>query len=437
MKSFLCILIVALTLGACSSPYEGDYFLVDGDYLESGTKIMVIDTFTVKLSNFKIDSIVTSGTDRLLFGQYDDEYFGRVRAESFFQMYPSSYSITDGATLDSVALILGYDKYYYGDTLQPVTLNIHKVIEKVKPANDDFYNTSSIAYNQTPITQVTVAPRPLSGDSIHVTLPNSFGAAIFNAIEENQIDEFSDFEEVFKGLTIQPELESNTSILGISKSTDDTYLRFYYSLGGEVGEDSYTFDLKLSQGDVSSYNKISSTNSSECLSQMIDQDLSIATSECDFRGVMQSGTGYTFRIDFPTLKNLYDWPVKGTVLSADLTFTPDWGTYNEPFHLQDSLIVSKIRAKNNITGQLDNGEDYIYANRVEGASEFELTSYNVALDGYVDDLLDPDTQDTNEGLTFYPELFNAMVDRMIIDDDPDSEYRPKLKIVYAIYDVEN
>ncbi|WP_053991576.1 DUF4270 family protein [Mangrovimonas sp. TPBH4] len=437
MKSFLSILIVVLTLGACSSPYEGDYFLVDGDYLEVGTKIMAIDTFTVKISNFKIDSIVTSGTDRLLLGQYEDEYFGTVRAEPFFQMYPTSYYIEDGSTLDSVALILGYDTYYYGDTLQPITLNIHKVMEKVKPANDDFYNTSSIAYNQILVEQVTIAPRPMSADSMHISLPNSFGLAIFNAIEANQVDEFSDFEEVFKGITLQPSLEDDACIIGISKSTEDTYLRFYYSQGGEVGEESDTFDLKLSQSDVSSYNKISSTNSSDCLTQMTDQDLSIATSECAYQGVMQSGSGYTFRIDFPTLKDLYNLPVKGTVLSADLIFTPEWGTYPEPFHLQDSLIVSKIRGKNNITSQLDNGEDYIYAKRVEGASEFELTSYKVPLDGYIDDILNPDIQDTNEGLAFYPELFNAMVDRMIITDDPDSEYRPKLKIVYAVYDVEN
>src|SRR5690606_4939474 len=154
----------------------------------------------------------------------EDLYLGRIRSSSYFELNGSNFNIDDEAVIDSVGLILGYDKYFYNDTTSVSTIDIHVLTDFLKSDDDAFYNTSNIPYNQTPVTTFEYYPEP-NKDSLYVQLPTNFGNNIFQELIDG-IDNNEDLIQVFKGITLQPNQQDDASVIGFSKLKEKTYVRF-------------------------------------------------------------------------------------------------------------------------------------------------------------------------------------------------------------------
>src|SRR5688572_14999594 len=75
--------------------------------LDNKIQTVMIDTFTVRTSTVLLDSITTSGTNRILVGSYQDPVLGFISAASYFQIAPKlPLSIEINAVYDSAALLL-------------------------------------------------------------------------------------------------------------------------------------------------------------------------------------------------------------------------------------------------------------------------------------------------------------------------------------------
>ena len=176
-KSYLKLfsaIAIAIFVISCSTDSDEESTLAGEDFTNTNIRVLSIDTFSVKFSTMKFDSISTSISSRLLIGKYEDDDMGIVSSSSYMQLNPDSYYIDNDAVLDSVGLVLGYDTYYYNDTTQVSTLNIHKLIDKMSSDDDVFYNTSETAYETTPLISKSYIPTP-NRDSLFVTLPYTFG----------------------------------------------------------------------------------------------------------------------------------------------------------------------------------------------------------------------------------------------------------------------
>ncbi|MEO1548126.1 MAG: DUF4270 family protein, partial [Bacteroidota bacterium] len=130
----LCISLglTALVVACAVDTSEIPTLEVGQEFVDSNVRVVTTDTFTVAVTTFKFDSIVTSGTDRLLIGQYPDEYFGQVKTATYMELAPLTYSLPSDAELDSVGLVLGYDNYFYNDTTQLSVLNIHELSDELR-----------------------------------------------------------------------------------------------------------------------------------------------------------------------------------------------------------------------------------------------------------------------------------------------------------------
>src|SRR5690606_24870975 len=171
--NFFIISLLYLLISGCSMDNENIPTLVVGqEFTNSAVRVISIDTFDVELTTFKFDSIITSNTNRILLGQYEDLYLGRIRSSSYFELNGSNFNIDDEAVIDSVGLILGYDKYFYNDTTSVSTIDIHVLTDFLKSDDDAFYNTSNVPYNQTPVTTFEYYPEP-NKDSLYVQLPTN------------------------------------------------------------------------------------------------------------------------------------------------------------------------------------------------------------------------------------------------------------------------
>ncbi|XLS29529.1 DUF4270 family protein [Flavobacteriaceae bacterium M23B6Z8] len=433
MRFYVLLAVLIIVHASCSSERDEIPVLeVGSDFTDSNIRVITIDTFKVELSTFKFDSLNTSSSNRLLVGQYLDDFFGQIRASNYFELTANSYTISEDAELDSVGLILGYDNYFYNDTIPSSRLNVHLLKEEVNPEDEIFYNVNTLEYEQNPIAVLDYQPEPRDDDSLYIALPFEFGNMIFKGIQDNDINDDDDLREALKGISLQPGENDNSSIIGFSRNAGQTYLRFFFKEKNEEEEEK-TFDLFIKSDGPRAFNNLRSDVSNLPLDTLIDQEINLLSSKTNNQSFIQAGIGYATRIQFPTLKDIYDIPGTGTVLSAVLQIKPPRSSYSDLQPIRDSLNVNIVDQNNRITEQVTNGGGAVYGRINDKNSEFNEVIYEIPVGIYVDrKLLEPFTID--DALILYQENYNSTVDRIILNDSQNSDFNAKLIIKYAIYD---
>ncbi len=410
---------------------------VGQDFTDSNVRIISIDTFTVELSTFKFDSINSSSSNRLLLGQYNDEYFGRVRSSNYFELTALNYSLPEDAELDSIALILGYDRYFYSDTTKVARMNVHVLTDEVNPEDDIFYNTSILPFEATPITTRNYLPEPFDEDSLHISLPLDFGQTIFDLISDGDINDDEELRRKFKGFTLQPGEDDDASIIGFSKNSENTYLRFFYTVPGEFGDDEEIFDLFIDPATIipNSFNNITSDVAGTFLEPLIDQEINLLSKDSEDRSYIQGGIGYATRIQFPSIRKIYDIPGTGTILNATLQIKPPPQVFSDVLPIRDSLFVDIADQNNELVDRLFNGRGGVFATINEENIEFNEVVYEIPVGFYLEQELE-EAPTIDNALVLFSRNYNQTVDRIVLEGESSTDFRARLILTYAIYDEE-
>ena len=151
---------------------------------------------------------------------------------------------------------------------------------------------------------------------------------------------------------------------------------------------------------------------------------------------MHSGIGYVTRIQFPTIKQLFDIPGQGTILSAILQLKPSPGTYTDLTPIRDSLIINLIDQNNRITERLFFGGEPVYGIINEQLEEFDELIYEIPIGVYIDRELN-ETNEIDDAFVVFPPEFGRGVDRILLEGENSEDFQAKLILTYAIYDDEN
>ncbi len=440
MRFIIISIACTILLMSCSQDELKNY-PVGSDFIENDIQVRVIDTFSIKTGTFKLDSLITSSTNRILLGSVIDDDFGHLTTQSYFQIKNSTFSIDSDAVYDSIGFVLNYDTYYYGDTTQIQTYKIHRVLETVKPnEGDEFYNTSKLDYDSESLGEITFSPRPNSGsDSLYIPMNYELGEDIFNKIVDNDINNSDDFLQFFKGLTIVPDLSTNSHILGFNVKTsanaiNNSSMRLYYTVDDDDSEDnSYFIDFYITASDKQ-FNTIKTDLSNTIIDGFENSETIIPSDDTTNLIFSQAGTGISARIEIPSIKKLNEISNTGTTLSAELTFVPLDGSYNDGKPLKDSLAVYIVDHKNRILSQLTTIDaDVSYAILNPYDDEFDQqTYYSLDLSGYVEEILNTD-YDLNYALMIQFIDYDKTVDTVIIENDSDEGNQIKLTVNYLNY----
>lgn len=436
MKFLLFLLCCASLLTSCSKPDSIPTLEVGQDFTNSNVRVISIDTFAVELSTYKIDSIVTSSSNRILIGQYSDEIFGITKAESYMELIPSNYSIPNDAKLDSIALILNYDGYFYSDTLKTSSISVHLLKDEVRPEDDEFYNTSTIPYEEIPVASIQYQPEPQREDSLYISIPNTVGQLIFDKIQDEVINDREEFRNDFKGFALLPGMSDDSSVIGFTTDNTETYLRFFYTLeDSEFEDDEQTFDLSINSVESfpTYYNNIQSNAQGTYLEALTDQEIDLSSNAANNRSYIQAGVGIITKIDFPSIKNVQEIPGTGTILDAILRIKPPPQTYNDLLPIRDSLFVNYADQNNNIGVQLANGLGEIYATINENDKEFNEIAYEIPISTYLDQEIS-EIPEIDNSIVIFPQNFNNTVDRIVLEGENSVDFEAQLIITYAIYD---
>lgn len=432
MKNIFRLIYLLTVLVSCSEDNLDSEFLAGSAFTDSNIKVILIDTLTIETSTMKFDSINTSTSNRILVGKYTDTVFGNVKTASYFRFIPSSYSIDSDAVFDSLVLHLNYDSYYYNDTLQTNTINVKQLSENIKPnSNDDtFYNTDSLNYGEQNIGSISFLPRPLEADTLEIKIIDSLGLLIFDKLQTKTITTSDEFLDFFKGVSLQAGENDNGSILGFSRNSTASYMRLYYSIAEEDENVQYNtdFSIDLSSSPTPFFNQITSTEPIDSLATLTDNEINLNSALNEHKSYIQSGIGIATRIQFPTIKSIYNISGDGTILEANLTIKPQLGSYDDKLMLQDSLSLYLVDQNNDISSSSS-----IVAILNKDNEEYNDIYYEIPLTTYINNLLETDLE-TQEAIILLPNNYNSSVDRSVLNSSTSIDYQSVLEITYAIYD---
>jgi hypothetical protein len=432
---FLCPLLG--TLIACSEDLNGSDFLAGDQFTDSNLRVVFTDTLSVETSTMKFDSIITSQATRILVGSYSDPIFGKIRAASYFQLVPSGYTIDSEAEFDSIVMFLTPDNYFYNDTLQTNTIHIKRVTERLRPnEGDSFYNTSSVAFGANDLGVLEYRPRPMVADSLEIRMDDAFGLDIYGQLQEKLITSQDQFNDYVKGITLQPGPDDNGSVIGFSHGSDLSFIRLYFSVAGvdDREQDYLDFTINTSSSPIPFFNSITAKDPIGPLATLVDEEDHLPSTLSDNRIYIQSGIGMATRIQFPSVKSIYDIPGEGTILGATLKIKPGPGTYNDHLVLRDVLNVYLVDKKNGLVEQLTlGGSETLTATLNRDNEEYGDIYYEMPLGSYIEKLLLAEAV-TGEAIILLPDDYNSTVDRFVLNGDKNLDYRTTLELTYVIYD---
>ncbi|TSE08582.1 DUF4270 family protein [Aquimarina algiphila] len=435
MKFLPFLLCCGILTIACSEEEDIPTLEVGQDFTSSNVRVISIDTFTVELSTYKIDSITTSSPSRILVGRYIDEIFGITIAKSYMELTPESYSIPNDAKLDSIALILNYDNYFYNDTLKTSSINVHLLKDEVRPEDDVFYNTSTIPHEEAPIATKNYKPEPIREDSLHISIPIDIGQTLFDKIQEGDINDKEELRNELKGFALLPGELDNSSIIGFSTDNTVTYLRFFYTLeDSEFEDDEQTFDLgiNVSESFPTYFNNIQSNTDGTFFTTLTDQEINLSSTESNNRSYIQAGVGIITKIQFPTIKKIQEIPGTGTIVDATLRIKSPLQVYSNILPIRDSLFVNNIDQNNNIGNQLANGTNNVFATIDESDKEFNEIVYEIPIGVYLESEIS-EAPEIDNGIAIFPQNFNDTVNRIVLEGENSTDFEAQLIITYAIY----
>jgi hypothetical protein len=335
-----------ILIGSCTKTNE---FTIGKDFVESQTRLQVIDTFRVNMSTVLMDSLVTSSTKIAYVGHYEDNIFGSIECDSYFDLAFESFSELDvKAVYDSAAFILDYTDHNFGDTTSLMSVSLHRLSEKIVPFDYGYiYNTTSFDYESQPTGTVSFYPEPHSSDTA-VSIPvNTFGEELFNLIrdKDEKVSSQEWFSDYIKGFVLTSGTADNKALIGFSASPERLVLRIYYHLEKEEPEKK---EITVKMGEANhQFNNVRYDLTNTALYNIKMEGNELPSAETNHQGFMQGMIGLHTKLRFPSLQDILAAD-RWKILKAELIIEPVPYSYSL-FSLPDSLFIYETDKENRRT----------------------------------------------------------------------------------------
>jgi len=335
-----------ILISSCTKTNE---FTIGKDFVESQTRLQVIDTFSVDLSTVLLDSVVTSSQNIAYVGQYEDNIFGSINCNSYFDLAYESFSELDvKAVYDSSAFILYYTDYNYGDTTAMMSISIHRLTEKIVPYDKTYlFNTSSFHYESQVTGTVSFYPVPHSSDTA-VSIPvNSLGEELFNLIrdKDEKVSTQEWFTDYLKGFVLTSGTTNNKALLGFKASSERLVMKIYYHLDKEEPEKK---EITIKMGEAThQFNNVKYDFTNTPLYNIKMEKNEVPSTETGNKVFMQGLIGLIPKLRFSSLQDILAAD-RWEILKAELIIEPVQFSY-DLFSLPDSLYIYKTDKENRRT----------------------------------------------------------------------------------------
>lgn len=437
LQSGFGILFSVLSVMLVSCVHKTDEFLTIGDnFVDPNTRIELVDSFGISVSTLLFDSVVTTGADVAIIGQHFNEKTGNITSSSFFQLQlPSSYSIDEDDVYDSVAVVLEYSGYYFGDTTQLYSLTVNRVLEDIELFDDDnLYNNSSFVFDEVPLGALSFYPRPLNGEDVHIKLDDEFGFDLFEKLrnEDDEITTSDEFLNFFKGLTLQSNNEVNQSVLGFNLVDSSLSIKLYYHrIEEELVEMQTSF--KVLNNNLR-FNNTENDHSNTILSDLVIQKEAKHSTLTEDVAYLKGGAGLMPSIAFPWLGSLLEVN-NADILKAELVLYPIVNDLNND-NFPESFFLFKVGKYNTVEEVYADSEGNPYYGTFEIDEIYNEAKITFDVTQYIKYDLADYYHDTNQKfvLCYGTPEYATSINQLEIGGYENARYKPELRIYYIRYD---
>jgi len=416
-KQNILIFCIALVLTSCTK--------IDvtfgNENQEGDPNLSYVDDYPVDIATYKIDSFITSSHSVFTIGHHIDPDFGSVTAGSYCEVsLPSENPVRDQTvTFDSLVVILKTNGNYYGDTLVPFKINVHRLDQKIEnEENTNFYNPRRFQFDPVPLGQTTVYVKPKKGTTIKIRLADSFGKDLLTKFRNNNdvIQGQSVFLDYFKGLYIGPDTVFDKAMNSFVPDSTGMILRLHYKLNGTILQEKY-FDLPFNS--AKQYNQISYDHTGTNLAVFTPFKKQLkASSVTGHKAYLHSNVGSYIKISFPSILNIKELHPYVKVMKAELVISSSPGTAHYPYSLPSSLNLYTTDENNVLNAILaDNDGQALTGNLYVDALYGEQTHYTFDITDFI-------TKVINEGsfsksalmLTPASVISDSQFERLVLND---------------------
>jgi hypothetical protein len=410
-------------ISSCTSKYE---FTMGQDFLDSQTRLQVIDTFSVDLSTVLLDSLKTSATKVAYAGSCEDNVFGSVKCGAYFDLAYSDFpEIEEKAIFDSADFMLMYKGTSYGDTTSLMTLNLHMLTERIEPYSSYLYNTSSFDFSPEVTGSVSFYPGPNSSDSAVYLPVNALGEELFNKIRNKDEDVSSSemFNDYLKGFLLESGPVDNKAIIGFIADADNLKLIIYYHIDNEEPE---LKKISITMGEQNhQFNNVMYDPHNSPLSNIKLEGNEIPSTQTDNQGYMQGLVGLLPKLRFPTVDEILAIR-RWKILKADLIIEPVKGSY-DVFSLPEKLYIYDTDKENRLNSVLlDDQGNSLTAPLVYDDLYEEEATYTYDITKFINSEFSDSYFDYEHGLVIglSQDDFTSKLDRLLIECK-----NPRIKLV--------
>lgn len=355
--------------------------------------IVYIDTFKVQLATYKTDSFATSGHEVFMIGRHHDSLFGELEANSYAQvLLPESNPVQDKTVLfDSLIMIMKPSGNYYGDTLNPITIRIHQLSEKIKNEDESetiFFNPRKFAYRQQLLGSTTVQIRPGRSTEIKIRLSDTLGRELLNKFRTNHADiqNADNFFNYFKGVYITGS-NTNNNLFYFKGLDKNVILQLHYRLNANSSQKN-TIDFAFNSSNQ--FNQIVHQPLSSPLSAFSTYKKQLRESKITAnKAFLHSNIGTLIKISFPSVLTVKDLHPYVKILKAELVIRPQSDSYRYPYKIPEQLNLYTTNDNNDLISTLKDagGEDNLTGNLVNDRLFPEKTQYTFDITQYINALL--------------------------------------------------
>jgi Domain of unknown function (DUF4270) len=414
----------ALLLSACQDSLELGVNLVD----EDRTQVQVVDTLRVESSSLLIDSMYTGNGPRMLVGEYEDPYFGKVSSQTYFDVDTlGNFKIDDDDNLryDSLVIYLRQD-YEYPQNVREARFSVYTLAESL----DDetiFFNDSPALKTAEKIGDIAFTLRFSRNKKIGYRLDDALGRSLFNLAKQK---EGLELENVLKGLSFVPTAgQGNTGIIGFA--TDDLQVRLFYHDRTTEAEGAILLRLRPTQR----FNRIQSDRKGLPLEGLQQVSKPLAARLSKEQTYIQAGVGIGTLIEFPTLRSIR----QNRLISVQAAYL-DIQPLKESFQGSDFSPLENIQVyvpshKNTLKLPYWFGSDL---NPTTARREVDpLTgnsSYRIYLTDYVSNITRQDVEEY-DGIILYAPASTVGINelgRLVLPSQRRSRASVKLHVVFSV-----
>ncbi|MBS1921353.1 MAG: DUF4270 family protein [Bacteroidetes bacterium] len=351
------------------------------------TKVVYIDTVEPRLSTVLLDSFITNSPISFLVGKIKDPYLGAISTKPFFQItMPSPLpSIPATAHYDSTCMIFYLNKYSYGDSTKPLTIQANELALPISYTyNTNLYNTSNVPEKPTPLGSRTLKIRPSIDDSFLVRVNDAKGLELFTKLQQSadELTSIDKFLNYFKGISLSVNTNDTSVVYGLNSATGKIIMRVYYHLATPVFQRAVADFTSLNN--TYAFNQIITDRTNTSLYSATPGNKEFPSENTNQLAFTQYGAGVLLKTTFPTLKGILQSNAIVKLLNAELIYKPEAHSYDDFLKLPPSLILTQTDATNNIGASVNDSTgtallnvspviDNIYG--VNTYYRFNITSY--------------------------------------------------------------